>query len=808
MKYLSICFILMLVIPILVLAQPIPDTLWTRTYGGSGTDLASSVQLTSDGGYIVAGYTNSFGSGLDDFYLVKTNPLGDTLWTRTFGGSVNDRCYAVQQTTDGGYILGGATVSFGAGDEDFYLVKTNSSGDTLWTRTYGGSGFERAQSVQQTADGGYIVAGRTTSFGAGSNDFYLVKTTSLGDTLWTRTYGGSSDDLANSVQQTADGGYIVAGWTESFGGAGGDCYLVKTNSQGDTLWTRIYGGGLTDWAAHARQTTDGGYIVVGYTESFGAGNYDFYLLKTNSLGDTLWTRTYGGGGSDVGLSVRQTTDGGYILGGYTNSYGAGQSDFWLVKTDENGDSLWTRTYGGGNNDDANSVQQTADGGYILSGFTSSFGAGDDDFYLVKTGPEPLCGPLSGTIGPGEFHVDCDISVESGDTLDILPGTTLLFKGHYKFIVYGNLQAIGTEQDSILLTRAYSTEESKGRGLRFLSQASSMSCLEYCRIEMQHASGSIQENYGGGIYFWDSCPTITHCTICDNVADHHGGGIFCDGLSAPVFTHCSIIRNNVVDESGGGIYCNGGSATSFTHCLIAENTSTSDGGGICISTVITSCDITNCTISRNISSSGAGGGIWFDCAYAVPAMRNCIVWGNAPSNIHTCCSIEYSDIQGGCSGEGNIDADPMFVDTANSDYHLTEGSPCIDAGDPTMFDPDCTPSDMGAFYFFHLAQPDSLIVQQQGNDMFLCWSVVDSTECGFPTPIQSYVIFYEEELSENWDFLAATPDTFFTHENVVLFAPSMFYEIVATDVAIGLICSIAQPGMSRRELEAALRRIQQ
>jgi hypothetical protein len=183
------------------------DTLWTRTYGGSNWDDANSVQQTADGGYVVAGWTQSFGVGTPTYanmYLVKTNSQGDTLWTRTYGGSDYDFAYPVQQTADGGYIVAGFTWSFGAGLCDLYLVKTNSQGYVQWTSTYGGSDYDEARSAQQTADGGYIVAGTTISFGAGGGDFYLVKTDSQGDTLWTRTYGGSSWDEAYSVQQTAD----------------------------------------------------------------------------------------------------------------------------------------------------------------------------------------------------------------------------------------------------------------------------------------------------------------------------------------------------------------------------------------------------------------------------------------------------------------------------------------------------------------------------------------------------------------------------------------------------------------------------
>ncbi|MBU1985448.1 hypothetical protein KJ815_13705, partial [bacterium] len=371
----SISILLILLSAFTAVAQS-PDTLWTRTYGGTTTDWARSVQQTADGGHIVAGWTASFGAGGHDFYLVKTNSSGDTLWTRTNGGSSLDGACSVQQTADGGYIMAGTTTSFGAGGYDMYVVKTNGTGDTLWTHTYGGSNEDYAFSVQQTADSGYIVAGYTYSFGAGNQDFYLVKTNSLGDTLWTRTYGGSRADGAYSVDTTADGGYIVAGWTYSFGAgtpAYANFYLVKTNSQGNTLWTRTYGGSSEDWGYSVQQTADGGYVVAGETRSFGAGMKDFYLVKTNSFLDTLWTRTYGGSGDDQAYFVQQTADGGYIVAGYTTSFVAGGYDFYLVKTNSLGDTLWTRTYGGSSSDYAWSVQQTADGGCIIGGYTNSFG---------------------------------------------------------------------------------------------------------------------------------------------------------------------------------------------------------------------------------------------------------------------------------------------------------------------------------------------------------------------------------------------------------------------------------------------------
>jgi hypothetical protein len=351
---------------------------WERTYGGTGDDEGYSVQQTFDGGYIITGFSNSFGHG-NDVYLIKTDASGDTLWTRSYDANGAENGFSVQQTSDSGYIIAGNASYYG----DVWLIKTNASGDTLWTRTYGGSALDMSFSVQQTFDGGYIIAGATFSYGAGLDDVYLIKTDSSGDTLWARTYGGVDYDGAYSVRQTSDSGYILTGWTESFGAGLNDVYIIKTNAFGDTLWTRVYGGTSWDEGNSVQQTSDGGYIISGQTGSFGARYYSVYLIKTDASGDTLWTKTYGTG-YQVGFSVQQTSEGGYIIAGETSPFGVGPFDVYLIKTDASGDTLWTRTYGGTGDDEGYSVQQTSDGGYIIAGFTNSFGAGNYDVYLIKT----------------------------------------------------------------------------------------------------------------------------------------------------------------------------------------------------------------------------------------------------------------------------------------------------------------------------------------------------------------------------------------------------------------------------------------
>jgi hypothetical protein len=258
-----------------------------------------------------------------------------------------------------------------------------------WDRTFGGAGSDWAFSVQQTTDGGYIIAGSTDSYGAGGYDSWLIKTDSHGNKVWDRTFGGTEDKVATSVQQTSDGGYVMTGVTS--GGyevwAGGDVWLIKTDSGGNKVWERTFGGAEGDGGYSVEQTTDGGYIVAGVTYSYGAGGDDVWLIKTDSGGNKVWDRTFGGVKSDGGWSVQvqQTSDGGYIIAGSTESYGTGRADFWLIKTDSGSNKVWDRTFGGAEDDRSWSVQQTSDGGYVVIGCTESYGAGMGDVWLIKVG---------------------------------------------------------------------------------------------------------------------------------------------------------------------------------------------------------------------------------------------------------------------------------------------------------------------------------------------------------------------------------------------------------------------------------------
>ena len=363
-----------------------PATAWSKTFGGPGEDYGLSVQQISDGGYIMAGSTDSYGAGGEDVWLIKTDSSGNEMWNKTFGGSSDDSGYSVGQTSDGGYIIAGYTYSYGAGGEDVWLIKTDSSGDLSWNKTFGGSDGDHGYSVQQTSDGGYIIAGWTYSYGAGRDDVWLIKTDSSGDLSWNKTFGGSDSDFASSVQQTSDGGYIITGSTNSYGAGDDDVWLIKTDSSGNVVWNKTFGGSDADGGTSVQQTSDGGYIIAGDTFSYGDGNRDAWLIKTDSSGNKAWDKTFGSSGVDYGNSVQQTPDGGYIIGrSHGDSYDADGSsyDAGLIKTDPLGNKTWDKTFDGSDFDYGNSVQQTSDGGYVIAGFTRSYGAGSYDVWLIK-----------------------------------------------------------------------------------------------------------------------------------------------------------------------------------------------------------------------------------------------------------------------------------------------------------------------------------------------------------------------------------------------------------------------------------------
>jgi len=355
---------------------------WSKTYGGTGNDTSENIILTADGGYAMAGWTNSSGAGGNDYWLVKTDSFGNVQWNKTYGGASTDYCYNVYQTVDGGYLMLGYTSSFGAGARDGWLVKTDASGNMQWNKTYGTPGQELLFSLVMASDGGYLLKGVTMGQG------WLVKTDVNGNMQWNKTIVTPYGSWLYTAIQTSDGGYaFAAANTTQAGTQISDAILIKTDSSGNIQWTQTYGGPAVDVGWGLVQTKDGGYAMSGYTVSFGAGGQGGWLIKTDVNGNMQWNKTYGGTADDSLQGIVLTTDGGFAIAGKTSSFGAGNLDMWLLKTDSYGNVQWSKTFGGTGDDsgpDGNHVCQTADGGYVIEGTTTSFGAGGQDFYLVKT----------------------------------------------------------------------------------------------------------------------------------------------------------------------------------------------------------------------------------------------------------------------------------------------------------------------------------------------------------------------------------------------------------------------------------------
>ena len=410
--------LLLLIIPFLSFGQG-----WETTFGEENQDRGKSIQQTNDGGYIICGYGAYIDevSGVlnNDIYLIKTNNIGTEEWSQMYGGGGDDLGESVQQTSDGGYILFGSTTSFG--ERDFYLIKLDPIGNEQWSQTYGDIDNDWGYSAQQTNDGGYIMFGYCAGEGDGLS---LIKTDENGNEEWMQSYGSYPGD-SGEVQQTNDGGYVFCGMS------GKAAAIFKVDENGNEEWTQsfdiFYPSWNVDMANSVKQTNDGGYIVCGMSFWYSSGlqfdSYDVALIKTDQNGNEEWSESFGGyseygGFYDEGFSVQQTNDGGYIITGRTSSFGNGGSDLYLIKTNSYGEEQWFQTYGGGGFDAGYSVTQNTDGGYAICGEKTL--NGNKDVYLIIT-------DVSGNVNL-DFHTTTLLNKKFVSTIDILGRETNNNKG--------------------------------------------------------------------------------------------------------------------------------------------------------------------------------------------------------------------------------------------------------------------------------------------------------------------------------------------------------------------------------------------
>ncbi|QMU29146.1 T9SS type A sorting domain-containing protein [Adhaeribacter radiodurans] len=416
---------------------------WNLRYGGAGSEGFTTIIKTSDGGYLSGGYTNSGVSGdktqnsqgKNDFWIVKTDALGKKLWDKRYGGSSDDYLNRIIQTSDGGYLLAGSSLSgitgdksqASRGDRDYWIVKISNTGEKQWDKRYGGSGYDELKKVIQLSTGEYILAGYSNSPASGDksqgsqggHDYWLVKVSSTGTKIWDKRYGGNLNEALGGIVLTSDNGFLLGGSSlsgkngdkseESRGGS--DFWLLRTDKNGDLLWDKTYGGSGQDEAYSVGRAGENEFFISGQSDSpAGAdktrdsqGGKDFWFIKIAGTGAKIWDKRFGGTKDEELRASIQTSDGGYILAGksYSNKSGnkrqdsQGSSDYWMVKTDADGMYQWSKTFGGNASEELRAVIQTNDGGLLLAGKSDSGISGDrtqpsqggTDYWLVKIAPE-------------------------------------------------------------------------------------------------------------------------------------------------------------------------------------------------------------------------------------------------------------------------------------------------------------------------------------------------------------------------------------------------------------------------------------
>lgn len=358
-----------------------------RTFQAAAMNGGLALAETSDDGFIGTGQHESSGAGSCDVYVYKVDGCGNPEWFRTYGGPGEDGGKDIQQTSDGGYIITGLA-HLGQGDYDMLLLKLDALGNIQWSKVYGAAGADYGLSVHQTSDGGYIMSGFMSGLGFGAEDVALIKTDANGNTQWMKVYGGAASDWGDYVEQTSDGGYKVVGYTTSFGAGGHDIYVLKVDASGGLQWAKTYGGAAGDassaWGISGKTTSDGGFMICANTASYGAGSSDYMLIKTDNSGALLWAKTYGGAADEQPRFAIETRDRGFAAFGYTTSFGAGDLDAYLVKTDSMGNLQWSKAYGGTAYDKGSMAREAPDGGFALSIVTASFGATYFDPMFMKT----------------------------------------------------------------------------------------------------------------------------------------------------------------------------------------------------------------------------------------------------------------------------------------------------------------------------------------------------------------------------------------------------------------------------------------
>ena len=368
-----------------------------KNYGGTQNERGYSVKQTSDGGYVIVGSSTSYGAGGSDLWILKVDGLGEFSWSKTYGGQGNDIGRDITQTSDGGYIITGYTKSFSSGgDMDLWLIKTDANGESClysdggtcsensskWIKSYGTSGNDYGTSVQETSEGDFIVAGKSGRIPS----VFVIKTNSSGEKIWENLYGTGPGDRAQYIIERQDLGFLIVG-KENANNVDDNLCLINIDTDGAEVWHSLYGGGGADGGNHISEVSGGGYIIAGATKSYGNGNWDdLWLVKTSTGGSMEWQKTFGGSYTETGNYTHEKDEGGYMVTGSTESIGQGFYDIWVVSTDYTGNEIYSQTFGGNMDDKAIRGARGNSGELLIIGYTNSFGNGGEDVLLIKIDP--------------------------------------------------------------------------------------------------------------------------------------------------------------------------------------------------------------------------------------------------------------------------------------------------------------------------------------------------------------------------------------------------------------------------------------
>ncbi len=364
------------------IVEPQPVKRFELAVGGPAHEAGRAVQQISDGGYIACGQSESTGDTHDDAFLFRATREGELVWKKWYGGTGIEFCHSVVETPDHGFLLVGTTTSTGAGLEDVYIIRTDGDGTMVWEKTIGGAGNDAGFSVMRAIDGGYLIAGDTFVGEEGDSNVLVAKLDEDGALVWQKTYGGELGDFGRKIIQTFDRGLIVAGYTFSSGAGSTDGYLLRLNNVGDLLWEKTYGSAEAEYIDSAALADDGGFVLVGYQWIPEEEKNGLFAVKTDAGGNQQWARNYHAGRDTYGHGAIAIPGDGFLFVGHISS--RHEDDVFLLRTDAMGRRIFRRPIGGNQSDEAINVAPTDDGGFIIVGDTSSYGAGDEDMYLLKT----------------------------------------------------------------------------------------------------------------------------------------------------------------------------------------------------------------------------------------------------------------------------------------------------------------------------------------------------------------------------------------------------------------------------------------